>query len=221
MSEDQGPEGPANGQGAGSERTSQPQGGQAAQSGEPQAHQAAGGQQRHAAGGQAHGGQPAGHVGGQPAAHGHRSPYAGFWKRFGAYLIDTIILAIPLWILMFALVGGAVLSGSPDAASGAIGVLWLVSLAAPWLYFALFESSSWQATPGKRALSIKVTDEHGRQLSFGRATGRYFGKFLSALILLIGFFMAGFTEKKQCLHDMIASCLVVNAWYQPGGVPQG
>jgi uncharacterized RDD family membrane protein YckC len=59
------------------------------------------------------------------------------------------------------------------------------------------------------AIGIKVTDLNGNRISFGRATGRYFAKILSGMILMIGYIMAGFTEKKQALHDMIASCLVV------------
>jgi uncharacterized RDD family membrane protein YckC len=71
------------------------------------------------------------------------------------------------------------------------------------------ESSAKQATVGKMALGIIVTDLEGRRLGFGRATGRYFAKILSALILGIGFLMAAFTERKQGLHDMVASTLVV------------
>ncbi|MGB6469852.1 MAG: RDD family protein, partial [Candidatus Acidiferrales bacterium] len=67
----------------------------------------------------------------------------------------------------------------------------------------------WQGTLGKRALGLLVTDLEGRRVSFGRASGRYFGKIVSALILMIGFIMAGFTEKKQALHDMLAGCLVL------------
>ena len=80
---------------------------------------------------------------------------------------------------------------------------------AQWLYFALMESSSKQATLGKMALGIRVTDVNGNRIGFGRATGRHFAKILSGLILGIGFLMAAFTEKKQALHDMIAGTLVV------------
>ena len=70
------------------------------------------------------------------------------------------------------------------------------------------ESSKFQGTIGKLALGIIVTDMEGNKISFGRATGRYFGKFVSAIILYVGFMMAGFTEKKQGLHDILASTLV-------------
>jgi len=82
-------------------------------------------------------------------------------------------------------------------------------MAATWLYYALMESSKHQATIGKLALGLKVTDMNGQRISFARATGRYFGKIISGMILLIGYIMAGFTEKKQALHDIMANCLVV------------
>jgi uncharacterized RDD family membrane protein YckC len=78
-----------------------------------------------------------------------------------------------------------------------------------WLYFALMESLK-GATLGKMALGIIVTDMNGNSISFGRATGRYFAKIISGLIFCIGYIMAGFTQQKQALHDIIAGCLVVN-----------
>ena len=78
-----------------------------------------------------------------------------------------------------------------------------------WLYFALTESSEMQATPGKRCCKIIVTDLHGNRVSFGRASGRYFAKIVSVLTLGIGFLMAGLTQRKQALHDLIADCLVL------------
>lgn len=80
----------------------------------------------------------------------------------------------------------------------------------PWLYFGWFEASSMQATPGKMALGILVTDQRGNRISFGRASIRTFAKYISYKILFIGFFMAAVTRKKQGLHDMLAGCLVVN-----------
>ena len=78
-----------------------------------------------------------------------------------------------------------------------------------WLYSALMESSAKQATVGKLALGIIVTDMEGRRIGFGKATGRHFAKFLSALILGIGFIMVAFTQRKQGLHDILAGTLVI------------
>jgi uncharacterized RDD family membrane protein YckC len=80
---------------------------------------------------------------------------------------------------------------------------------AKWLYYALMESRK-GATLGKMILNIKVTDMSGNQISFGRASGRYFGKILSALTFCIGYIIAGFSQQKQALHDMLAKTLVVN-----------
>jgi uncharacterized RDD family membrane protein YckC len=78
-----------------------------------------------------------------------------------------------------------------------------------WLYFSLLESSPKQATVGKLALGIVVTDLKGNKISFARASARYWSKFVSTAIIGIGFIMAGFTSKKQALHDIIAETLVI------------
>ncbi len=88
------------------------------------------------------------------------------------------------------------------------GVLAALTIGASWLYEALMESSSYQATLGKMIFGMKVTDLYGNRISFGRATGRHFAKWLSGMILCIGYIMVGFTERKQGLHDMLAGTLV-------------
>lgn len=80
-----------------------------------------------------------------------------------------------------------------------------------WLYFALMESSERGATLGKMALGLRVVTSDGQRLSFLNATGRYFAKIISAIILFIGFIMIGFTDRKRGLHDMIAGTLVIKA----------
>ncbi|HKZ16739.1 MAG TPA: RDD family protein [Geobacteraceae bacterium] len=135
--------------------------------------------------------------------------YAGFWRRFLAFLIDAFILATVsfLFTASFFL---TVMSG-PDSKALGVTVLSnrIFSFLLHWLYFTLMESSSKQATLGKMAIGIIVTDYNGQRISLLRANGRYFGKFLSAFIFGIGFIMAGFTRKKQALHDMLAETLVV------------
>ncbi|MGZ4164593.1 MAG: RDD family protein [Tumebacillaceae bacterium] len=115
--------------------------------------------------------------------------FGGFGERFVALLIDGILLFVVNLILGF------------------IGLSYL-SFIVGWLYFAFMESSDKQGTFGKQVMKLKVTDTDGNRISFGRATGRYFSKYISALILCIGYLMAAFTEKKQALHDMIAGTLV-------------
>jgi len=77
-----------------------------------------------------------------------------------------------------------------------------------WIYFTFSESSAWQATPGKRILRIYVTDLGGRRLTLARAALRNVARILSGFVL-VGYFLAGFTEKKQALHDILAGCLVL------------
>src|SRR5712692_5751170 len=138
--------------------------------------------------------------------------YAGFWIRFLAYLIDTLIscaVSIPVGIVLGLIIFA---SGSdPDSTDMLAARLSTngLSLVAGWLYFSLCESSSWQGTVGKKVLGLRVTDLNGNPISFGKATGRHFGKILSGLILGIGFIMIAFTEQKQGLHDMLAGTLVV------------
>lgn len=141
--------------------------------------------------------------------------YAGFWRRVGAYIIDVLVVGVAVSLIASVLgidMGyEAALSGAtPDqvAASQGSGLLNLISLLLGIAYFAGLESSSWQATIGKKALGMVVTDLQGRRLTLPRAIGRYFAKILSALILLIGFIMVAFTERKQGLHDILAGTLV-------------
>ena len=154
-------------------------------------------------------------------------PYAGFWLRVAAALIDGIILAIPVvfvWILLFAsampLLAHAREMNNPGLIIMAIlprlVLVLVLFLLVSWLYWAAMESSLWQATIGKRAVGVYVTDLAGNRVTFGRASGRFFaGRGLGAipsiggLYFLVSCIMAGVTERKQALHDMIASCLVM------------
>jgi uncharacterized RDD family membrane protein YckC len=154
-----------------------------------------------------------------------RPPYAGFWWRFLATFIDGFIMLIPECAIgaSIGLVLGGVLyaqgydkqiiNAVAQASSGLLGIVLR------WLYFALFEASDLQATPGKLACGLKVTDLNGNRISFARASGRYWGKILSGCILLIGYIMAAFTERKQALHDIMAGTLVLKK-QSMGGIPE-
>lgn len=153
--------------------------------------------------------------------------YAGFWLRVVAYLIDGVITGLGFMLLFipFAITTGlaAVLGGihpgeDPREVGAVLGGTFFLGLftitalgiLGAWLYHAKMESSAWQATLGKKALSLRVTDLNGARVSFKRATGRHFAKLITGLIPLgVGFMLAGLTEKRQALHDMLASCLVL------------
>jgi len=152
-----------------------------------------------------------------------RVDYGGFWLRFLAYLIDGVVITLGIFVVAIPLVFltglGTLLSQvHPEEDLNDAG-FWLimavvflfatVSLAVTWLYHALMESSEWQATIGKKALDLVVTDMAGCRVSFWRATGRHLAKIVSNMLYPFGHMMAGFTPQKQALHDMIAGCLVL------------
>ena len=126
--------------------------------------------------------------------------YAGFWLRAVASIIDSIIVNVVIGII------SALVASADDGGFALTGSL---NIFGNWLYFALLEAGPWQGTVGKKLLGLMVVDDRGNPISFGRATGRYFGKIISALILFVGFFMAGFTVRKQALHDIMAGALVI------------
>ncbi|MBY0120895.1 RDD family protein [Bacillus sp. S/N-304-OC-R1] len=160
-----------------------------------------------------------------------RKEYGGFWIRFAAYLIDSIIIGLPLSIItiiifmIFFGTSGALelLLADPSATDisdeqaflflgsylGALGLSFLINIVGAVAYFAGLHSSKWQATVGKRLLGLKVTDLKGDRISFWRALGRYLAMSFLSGILLIGYIIAAFTEKKQSLHDLIAGTIVI------------
>jgi uncharacterized RDD family membrane protein YckC len=141
--------------------------------------------------------------------------YAGFWMRFLAAIIDGVLVQVVVMPVSFMLGAGVGLAGAavsmPDMGRQIVAMIggMALGLVVGWLYEAIMESSEKQATFGKILLGLTVTDEAGRRISFARASGRHFAKYISGLTLLIGYIMAGFTEKKQALHDMIAGTLVM------------
>jgi uncharacterized RDD family membrane protein YckC len=153
--------------------------------------------------------------------------YGGFWLRFVAYLIDGLIVSVGIIALFIPV---AILTGlaahvrtlqdaprhgqvDPAVVVALLSIIFTfaaVALLITWLYHAYFDSSSWQATPGKRAMNLYVTDLSGQPITFLNATGRHFAKIITGLIpFAIGYIMVAFTERRQALHDMIASTLVL------------
>lgn len=140
---------------------------------------------------------------------------AGFWIRFVAAIIDYIVIQIivlPVAFVIGLVIGfaGAASHSNTDALQAVSGLLgFFVGLFGGWIYEAWMTSSAKQATVGKLALGLQVIGEDGERISFARATGRFFAKYISALILAIGYIMAGFTDRKRALHDMMAGTYVV------------
>jgi uncharacterized RDD family membrane protein YckC len=153
--------------------------------------------------------------------------YAGFWLRLVAAIIDRIILMIPLGPVYLIMILPTLrnmqdpqLMRDPMALmrvfGPTMGLITLVSLVVSWLYWSLCESSSWQATLGKKVLGIYVTDTDGNRASFGRISGRFFSgrgvgsiPYLGGTYYLVDCICIAFTARKQAIHDMIAGCLVL------------
>ena len=182
------------------------------------------------------GGQAGGYA---PAAPGGYAPgyaaarptvtYAGFWLRFVAAIIDGLVMAVPMvpiYLITFASLLPQFMNHTDDLDRNPFGMISVmlprimfigfIYIILTWLYWSLLESSSWQATLGKKALGLSVVDLQGRRISFGRASGRFFAgrgatvfPYLGGLYFFISSICAGFTEKKQALSDMIAGCLVI------------
>jgi uncharacterized RDD family membrane protein YckC len=139
---------------------------------------------------------------------------AGFWRRAVACLIDTILIVslFLLWALLFPSTLVKLLPPIPasftDPPQPVLIVMTALFAALQCAYYSVFEGSSWQATPGKRVMRLYVTNLNGQRISFGRALLRNLARQISGF-LFIGYLVAGFTEKKQALHDILTSCLVL------------
>jgi uncharacterized RDD family membrane protein YckC len=157
-----------------------------------------------------------------PVAYAPPSIYGGFWIRLLAHLIDHVILGAVAAPLFFITVLPSIIriarqadqdqEPSPEMIVAIVSsafVFIALAFVGQWLYEALLTSSSWQATIGKKVLRLKVVDEAGNRIGFGRATGRFFAKILSSMFFCIGFIMIAFTERKTGLHDMLAGTRVM------------
>jgi uncharacterized RDD family membrane protein YckC len=162
-------------------------------------------------------------------AQGAESRYRGFWMRVLASILDWAIVFLPLGIIysvlglrhgtgiftttthVYGSNGFSATDHNVHAGFYLRGPADVFTLFVFWIYCAWFESCARQATLGKQLCGCRVTDEDGRPISFDRATGRHFAKYLSALILFIGFMMAGWTRRKQGLHDKLAHTTVRRA----------
>lgn len=154
-----------------------------------------------------------------------RAPYGGFWRRFVAYILDSlfatlppaIICGVPMVYLFWHFASSSEESGLSILLIIALYLLWCVlGLLFTWFYFALQESGKHQSTWGKRLMGLKVVGGQGQRITFARATGRFFAKMISYFIFYIGFIMMPFTNRKRALHDIIADTYVVDSSFQQG-----
>lgn len=139
--------------------------------------------------------------------------YAGFWIRFCAKLIDGlllgVVLVVPLMVIMFSM---GVMNNPTEEQTKAFTVvqlIWQVAYYAVAAAYSIYFTGKSGATPGKMACGIKVVDASGAKISYGRATGRFFAEFLSAIICYIGYIMVAFDAEKRALHDRICDTRVI------------
>jgi uncharacterized RDD family membrane protein YckC len=141
---------------------------------------------------------------GPPRAAGVR--YASWGSRVGAYLLDVLIIAVPL-IVAIAVAAAADLWTI-------VVIAYVATFVVPFVYFTYYHGSSGQ-TPGKRALGIRVaSDQTGDAIGSGRAFGRYaitfvFGFFF--LPLLLDYLWPLWDSKNQTLHDKVVGSVVVRS----------
>ena len=150
-----------------------------------------------------------------------RPKHAGFWRRVAGHVIDRFVLGVvftPVGFMVLVPLMATQSSGWTDtdlpaetmaAFLGAMLTVAFLAMLGNWLYCALLQSSTRQATLGQMALGLRVTDVDGRRVSFARASGRHFATVLTGLTFGIGYLMVVFTARKQTLHDLIAGTLVV------------
>lgn len=152
--------------------------------------------------------------------------YAGFWQRFGAWVIDIVVLTVPSMIAMYMLGGieaykhlmeqlqsGSDMSAAFRDYAAATESSSVAALVMTYLYYLFFESSKWQATPGKLALRLRVTDIHGQRLTLGRSAARNLVRLsglIFGLIPVVCYLAVAWTQRKQGLHDLVASTFVLN-----------
>ena len=136
--------------------------------------------------------------------------YASFGRRLVALLVDSLVL-FGIGSILGLLLGPILVESGAEGVSEDRLAADVLGLLIGWLYYGLMESSIRQATVGKMAMGIRVTDLNGDRISFARATGRHFGKILSGLILLVGYLMMLWSPRKQTLHDLMAGCLVTRS----------
>jgi uncharacterized RDD family membrane protein YckC len=174
---------------------------------------------------------PASHAAAYAASPAHEEPalalpvvtvhYGGFWRRFFASLIDGLVLYFPNAILR-------VLAGlpaspdlrplAPDQVGRSLGIT-AIMVVGFWWYSGRLESSRWQGTLGQQLLGLRVTDVHGRRISFLRATGRHFAQWISLLLCGLGYLFNLWTSRRQTLHDLIAGCVIVRVSPAPATAP--
>lgn len=132
--------------------------------------------------------------------------YAGFWRRAGSLVLDGIfvtLLTLPIFFLFFFLIDAM------ENEDAAVLIFYALSISAVFIYYGVQESGEHQATWGKRIMGLVVSDMQGQRITLGRAFGRHLGRFLSMMLMYLGYVLALFTERRQTLHDKLSGTVVL------------
>jgi uncharacterized RDD family membrane protein YckC len=162
--------------------------------------------------------EPAGYVAPQAYGYAPQASYGGFWIRLVAYIIDAIIITVPLVIIavIIGIATGAALGASGNtsdqtvgaASTGVSGLIQLIGFVLTVGYFVFFWGQG--STLGMRLFRLRVADANtGQPIGYGRAALRYIGFIVSALVCYIGLIWAAFDGRKQGWHDKIATSVVL------------
>lgn len=132
--------------------------------------------------------------------------YAGFWIRFLAFIIDTLLIVALVVPILFIFFDPGELERTEFTFTPAYFFLDYVIPAVAFITFWIYKSSD----PGKMVFGIKIIDEKtGGKPSNGQMIGRYFGYYVSGILLMLGFIWIAFDKRKQGWHDKLAGTLVV------------
>jgi uncharacterized RDD family membrane protein YckC len=144
-----------------------------------------------------------------------RSDYSSWGRRVAAYLLDTLVLAVPLIVVILVAVAAADPGDEDDGAWAVVGVAYLLTLLLPFVYFTVMHGRASGQTLGKKWLGIRVSDDSaGGSIGYGRAFGRYAITFVFSLFVLpivLDYLWPLWDQKNQALHDKVVSSVVVKA----------
>lgn len=132
--------------------------------------------------------------------------FAGFWSRVGASLIDSVLLGVLIYPILWATYGPEYFD-SEKLFAGPVDFLisWVLPAIAVIVFWVYKDS-----TPGKMAFGMRIVDAStGQHPSTGQYVGRYFAYYLSALAIGLGFLWVAFDPRKQGWHDKLAGTVVL------------
>ena len=149
----------------------------------------------------------------QPLQNFEALKYVGFWPRFGAYVIDSLLMMVIILPIIFLMAGDLdQLAAQSEAPNMGIMIAMYILPIALILGFWIIKGS----TPGKMIFKAKIVDaKTGQHPSALQFIGRYFGYIISSIPLCLGFFWMIWDKRKQGWHDKMSGTVVVSPSNDP------